>query len=471
MADKFLLIDGSSLIHRAFFALPPLMTKKGVNTGAVYGLSNMLLKLLTDLQPKYVAVAFDKSRKTFRTRKYEAYKAQRKPTPSELSEQFPLAMELLTKMGLTTLEVEDYEADDIIGTLSAAAPKAVEVVIVTGDKDEFQLIDDNVQVYYTKRGISDIQVYDRAEFAKNYEGLQPLQIIDLKGLMGDTSDNIPGVPGVGPKTALKLIVEYQSVENVLANVEKVAGKSLKEKLTNNKEQALLSKDLATICRQAPVATDLAAYEVKGMSEAAHVLMQELQFRNLWDRFVPVLGADSSAQLAAGTAVDSNMNLFAAAAAPAGPAYGQIMVQTTAAAQDLLTKLEHAGEPVALTYVTSGSLPSLTLEQLTILFDKKLYQLAAPAANCEQVLAWLGNPAAPKAVCEGKELCKALLCQGTKLAGLAEDISLAAYLYEPGESSYELRALADCYLVQHQGGRPRIWRSCCLRCRYYWKSVS
>ena len=219
MADKFLIIDGSSLIHRAFFALPPLTNRKGQHTGAVYGFLRMFHKLLQDVQPRWVAAAFDKSRKTFRSKLFADYKGQRKPTPPELKEQFPLCMEVLQTMGIPALELDDYEADDIIGTFAKKADPAVEVYIVTGDRDELQLIDGRTRVMYTKKGISDIKLYDEAAFAEDYEGLAPLQLIDLKGLMGDTSDNIPGVPGVGPKTALKLIAEYGSVENVLANVD------------------------------------------------------------------------------------------------------------------------------------------------------------------------------------------------------------------------------------------------------------
>ena len=291
MADKFLVIDGSSLIHRAFFALPPLMNKQGVHTGAVYGLCNMLLKLLGDLQPRYMAVAFDKSRKTFRTEMYADYKGQRKPTPSELSEQFPLSMKVLDALGIHTLELDNYEADDIIGTFAKAAPQDVEVIIVTGDRDELQLVDERTKVYYTKRGISDIQIFDEAEFAANYEGLQPKQLIELKGLMGDTSDNIPGVPGVGPKTAIKLIKEYGTVENVLANIDKVTAKALKSKLEANKESALLSQKLATICTEAPVDTNVALYELKPVKEEAHTLLQDLEFRNMYERFAVVLGGE------------------------------------------------------------------------------------------------------------------------------------------------------------------------------------
>ena len=173
MADKFLVIDGSSLIHRAFFALPPLTTKQGVNTGAVYGFCNMLAKLLGDVKPKWLAVAFDKSRKTFRTELFADYKGQRKPTPSELSEQFPLARRLLEAMNITVLETDGYEADDIIGTFAVHTPKEAEIIIVTGDKDELQLLDERVKVYFTKRGISDIKTYDVAAFAEDYEGLEP----------------------------------------------------------------------------------------------------------------------------------------------------------------------------------------------------------------------------------------------------------------------------------------------------------
>ena len=272
MADKFLVIDGSSLIHRAFFALPPLMNRQGLHTGAVYGFCNMLLKLLEDVQPKYVAVAFDKSRKTFRTEMYADYKGQRKPTPSELSEQFPLATKVLQALNIAVLELDNYEADDIIGTFAVHAPQDLEVIIVTGDRDELQLLDKRTKVYYTKRGISDIQIFDEAEFAANYEGLEPKKLIELKGLMGDTSDNIPGVPGVGPKTAMKLILDYGDVETVLENIANVKGKALQAKLEANKESALLSKKLATIFTDVPVDLDMQVYQLQALKVEARTLL-------------------------------------------------------------------------------------------------------------------------------------------------------------------------------------------------------
>lgn len=446
MADKLLLIDGSSLIHRAFFALPPLTTRKGVNTGAVYGFCNMLLKLLVDEKPNYVAIAFDRSRKTFRTKQYEEYKAQRKPTPSELSEQFPLAMKLLKAMGIVAFDIEDYEADDIIGTLSAAAPADMQVRIVTGDKDEFQLIKDNVKVFYTKRGISDIVVYDKEEFAKNYEGLVPKQIIELKGLMGDTSDNIPGVPGVGPKTALKLIVEYASVEQVLENIENIKGKSLKEKLTANKEQALMSKELATICLEAPVTTSMEAYALQGMTAEAKELMEELQFRNFWERFLPVLGLQAGVEACS----DEPMNLFGTVLTENIPQADIVAVTTADQRNKLWQELEAVQQPVPMTYEVKGELPHLQLAKVEFFLQEKIYSLEVQPELTE-LYDYLANPQYKKALCDGKDLYKVMLCQGRALAGVEEDVALASYLYEPGENSYALKALAERYLGQSQGG--------------------
>lgn len=180
MNETFLIIDGSSLIHRAFFALPSFTNKKGVNTGAVYGLCNMLLKLLEEVKPSYMAVAFDKSRHSFRTEKFADYKGQRKATPPELKEQFPLAIELLTSMGIPTLEMDNYEADDLIGTLSATAPKETKVIIVTGDRDEFQLIKENVHVYFTKKASLKLVITMKPPSRKNTKDLAPVRSSTLK---------------------------------------------------------------------------------------------------------------------------------------------------------------------------------------------------------------------------------------------------------------------------------------------------
>ncbi len=428
MADKFLVIDGSSLIHRAFFALPPLMTKQGIHTGAVYGLCNMLLKLLDEVKPRYMAVAFDKSRKTFRSKLYAEYKAQRKPTPSELSEQFPLAMKVLGELGISTLELDDYEADDIIGTFSVHAPQDVEVIIVTGDRDELQLVDKRTKVFYTKRGITDIQVFDEAEFAANYEGLVPAQLIELKGLMGDTSDNIPGVPGVGPKTALKLIKEYGNVETVLQNIDNIAGKALKAKLEANKESALLSKQLATICTSAPVDIAMQAYELQPLKEEARTLLQDLEFRNMYDRFAALLGG-----------APVTFDLFGEVEPQ--QALPVICVQTPAQAAELFAALKAAVAPVAVAVSVGGQLPDLRFTRAELLLNDKVYVLDGEGSWQEQLDAWLANGRCQKLTVDSKEIYKCCLCRKVAVQGIVDDVALAGYVADPGHSSYALQDLA------------------------------
>lgn len=433
MADKFLVIDGSSLIHRAFFALPPLMTKQGLHTGAVYGLCNMLLKLLGDLQPAYMAVAFDKSRKTFRTELYADYKGQRKPTPSELSEQFPLAMKVLGTMGIPTLELDNYEADDIIGTFAVHAPEDVEVIIVTGDRDELQLVDTRTKVYYTKRGISDIQIFDEAEFAANYEGLVPKQLIELKGLMGDASDNIPGVPGVGPKTALKLIKEYGDVETVLENIDKVSGKALKAKLADNKESALLSKKLATICTEAPVDTDIAKYALAPLREEARTLLQDLEFRNMYDRFASVLGGAQHSFDLFGETVEQE-------SAPTEH------VTLPAQAAQLFAALKACREAVPVAVTVSGQLPELYFSMAELLVEGKVYILDSFSSCWDKFDAWLADADCKKLTVDSKELYKCCLCRKVQAQGVVDDVALAAYLADPGHNSYALADLSKRYLA-------------------------
>ena len=254
--EKFFILDGSSLLYRAFYALPLLESDTGVYTNAIVGFSNMLVKLLTDWQPAALAIAFDKGKHTFRTDMYADYKGTRKPMPQELRSQVPMLHELADAWGIPLLELEGYEADDIIGTLAnKAVDRGMEAYVVTGDRDALQLVKPNLKVLFTKKGISELIVYDEEQFRQDYEGLDPIQLIDMKGLMGDTSDNIPGVPKVGPKTAIKLLAAYGSVEQVLLHIEEVAGKALKERLRDNQQQAVLSKKLATIKVDVPVEYD------------------------------------------------------------------------------------------------------------------------------------------------------------------------------------------------------------------------
>ena len=493
MADKFLVIDGSSLIHRAFFALPPLTTRKGQHTGAVYGFLRMFHKLLQDVKPRWVAAAFDKSRKTFRTKLYADYKGQRKPTPPELKEQFPLCMEVLQSMGIPALELDDYEADDIIGTFAKKADPSVEVYIVTGDRDELQLIDDRTRVMYTKKGISDIKLYDKAAFAEDYEGLVPLQLIDLKGLMGDTSDNIPGVPGVGPKTALKLIGEYGSVENVLEHVDEVKGKSLKEKLAGNKEQALLSKELATIYTEVPgLDLQLDSYALKPLEEKARQLLADLEFRGFFNQFGQIMGVAEGVDVPSAAAAGGNVsssdssvamngniqkdtaggNLFAAAAsgngaenqsadinrvsAVADDGMGSLFGTVVAAAE--VKKIGFAAQwqeaaasmdPSQMVWFmteTAGEIPDLQFTGARVLCGEQEYLLSGTEALVA-FTQWLGKAPNPKGTAGSKEVFRTCFCQHVEPVNIIEDITLAAYLDDPGRSGYALTDLAWHYLGQ------------------------
>lgn len=240
--DKLLIIDGNSIANRAFYALPYLSNSKGVASGAVYGFVNILLKIIQTEMPTHVAVAFDHTRKTFRNEIYADYKGNRKPTPPDLVSQFPLIKNMLKAMKIQTFEFASIEADDIIGTIVNRC--SCQKIILSGDRDLLQLIDNTTSVCLTKKGVTEVAVMDKNSL-KTELGLTPAQIIELKGLMGDASDNIPGVKGIGEKTALSLLAQYGSIDSVYANIGQISGK-LKEKLEEGKEFAFLSKKLATI---------------------------------------------------------------------------------------------------------------------------------------------------------------------------------------------------------------------------------
>ena len=239
MRDTFLIVDGNSLMHRAFHALP-LMDYNGVYTNAVHGFLSMLLRCIRERAPRYCAVAFDEHAPPFRHTEYEEYKAGRAPTPDELRPQFDIIKEILSSMGLGVLSLTGYEADDILGTLSSqCAQRDIAALLLTGDRDALQLVSDDTTLLLTRKGISDIEECTPARVQELF-GVRPDQITDLKGLMGDSSDNIPGIPGVGEKTAVKLLTSYDTLENVLAHADEIKGK-LKEKLESMKRSHALMK--------------------------------------------------------------------------------------------------------------------------------------------------------------------------------------------------------------------------------------
>ncbi len=281
MEKRLLLIDGNSLINRAFYALPPLTNANGEPTNAVYGLTMMLFRLQEDYHPVQMLVTFDMSGPTFRHARFEEYKATRKGMPDDLRSQIPVMKDLLDKLGIPRLELQGWEADDLLGTMAQQGEEeGYEVFIVTGDRDAFQLISPRTSVLFTKRGITDTELVDETYLLKSY-GLTPKQVIDLKGLMGDSSDNIPGVPGIGEKTALDLLSKYESIDGVYAHLDELKGKR-KENLATYKRQAYLSKELATIRVNAPVEVDLVE---KGEMDqgAVRQLFTDLGFKTLLDR--------------------------------------------------------------------------------------------------------------------------------------------------------------------------------------------
>lgn len=279
--EKFVVIDGNSLANRAFYAIPLLSNSKGIITNAAYGFTNMVLRIFADEKPDYLAVAFDKGRVVFRHQDFKDYKAQRKGMPDELRSQMSLIKDILKAMNIATYEMDGYEADDLIGTMVKWAEKeGLQTLIVTGDRDALQLVSKNTKVLLTRKGITELEIFD-VEAIKDKYALSPEQIVDLKGLMGDQSDNIPGVPGVGEKTALKLLAQYGSIENVMANLEDFKGKKLGERLRENKEQAYLSKKLATIfcC----IEIELTKEKLKVVSpnyEQLIPIYEDLEFKNL-----------------------------------------------------------------------------------------------------------------------------------------------------------------------------------------------
>ena len=256
--NKLLLIDGHSILNRAFYGLPDLSNSQGLHTNAILGFLNILFKVMEEEQPTHLCVAFDVHQPTFRHLRYEAYKGTRKPMPEELRQQVPVMKEVLHAMRIRTVEQGGLEADDIIGTLSRIGKaEGCQVTILSGDRDLLQLATDDilVRIPKTKASGTTIENYYAADVQERYQ-VTPVEFIDLKGLMGDTSDNIPGVPGIGEKTAAKIITEFHSIENAYEHIEEIKPNRAKENLRAYYDQALLSKELATICLDCPLEVHL-----------------------------------------------------------------------------------------------------------------------------------------------------------------------------------------------------------------------
>ena len=284
---KLVLIDGHSILNRAFYGVPDLSNAQGLHTNAIYGFLNIMFKILEEEKPDYLAVAFDVHAPTFRHQMYEAYKGTRKPMPEELREQVPVMKDVLRAMGIVIVEQAGLEADDILGTLAKKAQgEGIEVSLVSGDRDLLQIADEHIKIRIpkTQKGKTEIRDYYPRDVMDEYQ-VTPLQFIDLKALMGDTADNIPGVPKVGQKTATELMVAYGSLDNIYTHVEEISKKSIRESLIENKELADLSRTLATIKIDCDVELDYGAAKAEDFyTQEAYNLFKQLEFKNMLGRF-------------------------------------------------------------------------------------------------------------------------------------------------------------------------------------------
>lgn len=292
---RLIIIDSNSVIHRAFHALPPLTTKKGELVNAVYGFLLVFLKAIREFQPDFIAATFDFPAPTFRHQKFKEYKAKRPPAPEELYQQIPRVKEVLKTFNVPVFEKEGFEADDIIGTIAKLAPKKqvlpkIETIILSGDLDSLQLVDPKTKVYALRKGVKDTILYDEVLVKEKYQGLSPQQLVDFKALRGDPSDNIPGVRGIGEKTAIQLIRDFNSLENLYREIEEKTEKSkeiklaVREKLINGKEQAFLSKTLAQLDQNAPIDFNLEKCQWgKYDKEKVIEIFKNFDFKSLMER--------------------------------------------------------------------------------------------------------------------------------------------------------------------------------------------
>ncbi len=411
--EKLLIIDGNSILSRAFYGIRPLTAPDGTPTNAVYGFLNILLKYLEEDPPDYVCVAFDVKAKTFRHKRYDQYKAQRKPTPEDLLAQIPVMKEVLTAMNFTCLEQEGYEADDIIGTVSRICEeKGIECSILTGDKDDLQLASDLVKVklVITRMGSTTTTVYGGNEVKEKF-GVTPNEYIDVKGLMGDTSDNIPGVAGIGEKTAFSLIGQYHSIEDIYRDLDGIeVTPSVRKKLTEGRDSAFLSKELATIDRAVPMEIQVENYRVQDFErETLANLFTRLNFKSFLQKF----------------------DLF-----------GEVSTSENAPAERLQCKWEKLDCTAALEKL-SGT------KEIFYLFDRrnlaisceaeKAYVVAEP--NTEFLQKVFSDENISKVGFNVKEDIVALHKKGVECRNIGFDVMIAAYLSDPTRSAYTIHDLS------------------------------
>ena len=425
-----MLLDGNSLAYRAFYALPAenFKTQGGLTTNAVYGFTAMLINLLRDEQPSHIAAAFDVSRQTFRVDKYPEYKAGRSSTPDEFRGQIDITKEVLVALGITVLAEPGFEADDIIATLATQAEDdGYRVLVVSGDRDSLQLVSDDVTVLYPRKGVSELTRFTPDAVVDKY-GLTPQQYPDFAALRGDPSDNLPGIPGVGEKTATKWIAEYGSLQALVDNVDAVKGK-VGDALRANLSSVVLNRELTDLVKDVPLPQTPDTLRMQPWDrDQIHRLFDDLEFRVLRDRLFDTLasadpevdqgfdvrgGALEQGELAAWLAEHSHGNRF-----------GMAVVGT---------HLAFDADATALAIVAADG-------------DGRYIDTAAMHPDDEAALgSWLADPGQPKALHEAKLAMHDLEGRGWTLAGVTSDTALAAYLVRPGQRSFALDDLSLRYL--------------------------
>ncbi|WP_110114083.1 DNA polymerase I [Bacillus sp. CGMCC 1.16541] len=414
MTKKLVLIDGNSIAYRAFFALPLLNNDKGIHTNAVYGFTMMLMRILEEEKPSHLLVAFDAGKTTFRHETFKEYKGGRQKTPPELSEQFPFIRELLDAYNIKRYELENYEADDIIGTLSAQAEReGFDVKVISGDKDLLQLVSERVTVDITRKGITEVDSYTPAFIDEKY-GITPAQIVDMKGLMGDSSDNIPGVPGVGEKTALKLLKEHHTVEQLLESIDQVSGKKLKEKLEDNKELAVMSKKLATIFREAPIEVTVNDVHYEGHDgEKIAKLFKELGFNSLLDKL--------------GYEAEETKEEFEEMGYEIVTDVTEKMLTTNSALiVELFDENYHHADIIGFGVVNEAG---------------KYFLSAEVGLQSDVFVSWLNDAQMKKVVFNAKKSSVALKWKGIDLQGVYHDVMIASYIINPSDANDDLATIA------------------------------
>ena len=414
MSKRLLLIDGHSMAYRAFYALPAenFTTASGQHTNAIYGFATMLLSLLSSEKPTHVAVAFDVSRKTFRSEIFPEYKANRAKTPDEFRSQMSYLHELVNAFGITQFEVEGYEADDVIATITKRAEKeGAEVFICTGDRDSFQLVNDKTTVLYPKRGVSDLARMTPDAVQEKY-GMTPSQYPDFAALRGDPSDNLPSIPGVGEKTAAKWVVEYGSLQELLSNVDKVGGK-VGQSLRDSIDNVIRNRELTQLVAEVPLDLSIDALAWSGVDEnLTNPLFDRLEFKTLKDRIKPILLKGN------GKSAEPEFALFAEELSEGVLTPGELDAKMA----------KHKGE-IAITF----SLDDEKLHRYAVAFSKEEIFLVHSSTMGE----WATDASIPKIAHDAKSLARS-----NGLAGVVFDTSLAAYLVNPGVRAQELKDLQE-----------------------------